>query len=85
MSSGPITAWWNITPTGPPSRTCAAKRASSSSGDKRATSKWTGSSGSSEAVLGEAADQLEQALVLPAGVVVAEEDVDRLTAFVERK
>ena len=38
-----------------------------------------------EAVLGEAGDQLEQALVLPAGVVVAEEDLDRLSGLIERK
>ena len=38
-----------------------------------------------QAVLGEAGDQLQQALVLPAGVVVAEEDLDRLSGFVERK
>jgi hypothetical protein len=36
-----------------------------------------------EAVLGEAGDQLEQALVLPAGVVVAEEDVDRPCGLIE--
>ena len=36
-------------------------------------------------VLGEARDQLEQPLVLPAGVVVAEEDVDRRIGLVERK
>jgi len=36
-------------------------------------------------VLGEAGDQLQQSLVLPAGVVVAEEDLDRLSGFIERK
>ncbi len=37
-----------------------------------------------QAVLGEAADQLEQPLVVPAGVVVAEEDLDRGWRGIER-